>query len=77
MSSVTDNRHNETGVRAATRAALDVMLADAAITPSVSGRLFQPRAGARLAAALVGRPHRVARRGGELGVELARVLTGA
>jgi polyhydroxyalkanoate synthase len=77
LSAATDNRHNRTtGARAAASAALDVMLTDAAVSPGVSGRLFQPRAGGRLAASLLRRPDRVARRGGGLGLELARVLAG-
>jgi polyhydroxyalkanoate synthase len=77
MTAVSDNRNRRgTGSRAAAGAALDVMLTDAAISPGVSGRLFQPRAGARLAVSLARRPHRVLRRGGGLGLELARVVVG-
>jgi polyhydroxyalkanoate synthase subunit PhaC len=78
VTAVADNHQDQsTGARAAARAALDVMLTDAAISPSMPGRLLQPRAGGRLAASLVRRPQRVVRRGGGLGVELARVLAGA
>jgi hypothetical protein len=41
-----------TGARAASRAALDVMLTDAAIEPATVGRLVAPGATARLASGL-------------------------
>ena len=65
------------GNRAATRAALDVMLTDAAIGPSVAGRFLRPGTAGRVAAGLIRRPHRVARRVGGLGAELGRVALGS
>jgi len=70
------NGRAATGAHAATRAALDVMLTDAAVEPGVIGRLVQPTATARLAAGLARHPARVARRVGGLGAELGRVALG-
>lgn len=64
------------GARAASRAALDVMLTDAAIEPGAR-RLVQPAAALRLGGALARRPRRVARRVGALGGELGRIATGS
>ena len=63
------------GARAASRAALDVMLTDAAIEPGAR-RLVQPVATARLSGALARRPRRVARRLGGIGAELTRIAVG-
>ena len=65
------------GSRAATQAALDVMLTDAAIEPGIAARLVRPGAAARLAGSLARRPRRVARRVGGLARELAGVAAGA
>ena len=65
------------GSRAATRAALDVMLTDAAVGPSVAGRFLRPGTAGRVAAGLIRRPDRVARRVGGLGAELGRVALGS
>jgi polyhydroxyalkanoate synthase len=64
------------GARAASRAALDVLLTDAAIEPGTVGRLVQPVTAARLAGGLVRHPGRVARRAGGLGAELGRIALG-
>ena len=76
MSSSTNNGHASSGTRAAARAALDVMLTDAAVGPGVAGKFLQPTVAGRLAGGLVRRPGRVARRAAGLGAELARVLAG-
>jgi polyhydroxyalkanoate synthase len=65
------------GTRAATRAGLDVMLTDAAVSPGAAGQLLKPAAAVRLAGGLVRRPERVARRVGGLGSELVRVAGGS
>jgi polyhydroxyalkanoate synthase len=67
---------NRRGVPAASRAALEVMLTDAAIEPGAVGRLVQPAAAGRLAAGLARHPRRVARRLGGLGAEFGRVAAG-
>lgn len=72
-----NNRHASSGTRAAARAALDVMLTDAAVGPGVAGKFLQPKAAGKFAGGLVRRPDRVARRVGGLGTELARVVAGA
>jgi polyhydroxyalkanoate synthase len=64
------------GTRAATRAALDVMLTDAAVGPGVAGRFLRPGTAGRIAAGLIRHPERVARRVGGLGAELGRVALG-
>ena len=64
------------GTRAGSRAALDVMLTDAAIEPGPR-RLVQPAAALRLGGALARRPRRVARRVGALGAELGRIAAGS
>ncbi|MBV9944293.1 MAG: hypothetical protein JO262_19345 [Solirubrobacterales bacterium] len=61
------------GTPEATRAALDVMLTDAAIG---APRALQPHAAARLTAGLARHPDRAARRLAELATELARVTAG-
>jgi poly[(R)-3-hydroxyalkanoate] polymerase subunit PhaC len=78
MTSTTDtDRQLAHGPRAATQAALDVMLTEAAVEPGAAARLVRPGTAARLAGSLARRPQRVARRVGGLGTELARVATGA
>ena len=52
------NAHVATGPRAATHAALGVMLTDAAIEPRTAARLVRPGAAARLAGSLARRPDR-------------------
>lgn len=64
------------GTRAATRAALDVMLTEAAVGPSVTRRFVQPTAAAKLAASLALHPDRVRRRLAALTGELAQTLAG-
>jgi poly[(R)-3-hydroxyalkanoate] polymerase subunit PhaC len=75
-SATTNNGHPSSGPRAAARAALDVMLTDAAVGPGVAGRFLKPRVAGKLAGGLVRRPHRVARRVAGLSSELARVVAG-
>jgi polyhydroxyalkanoate synthase len=58
----------------ASRAALDVMLTDAAV--GSPRRAFRPTAAATLAVGLARRPDRPIRRAGSLGTELARVAIG-
>ena len=65
-----------TGPRAATRAALDVMLTDAAVERGGSRRFLQPNAAAKAVGGLARHPDRVARRARGLGSELARVVAG-
>ena len=72
----TNNGRTATGARAAGRAALDVMLTDAAVGPGVARRFLQPTVAAKLAGGLAVHPARVARRLGGLGGELARVAAG-
>jgi polyhydroxyalkanoate synthase len=62
---------------AAARAALDVMLTDAAVSPSRTSRFLDPVSTAKLAGALARRPQFVAQRLGALGAELARVAGGS
>ena len=64
------------GPRAATRAALEVMLTDAAVSQSPARRFLDPVATAQLAGSLARRPDAVTRRVGWLGSELARVVAG-
>ncbi|MGO9960476.1 MAG: PHA/PHB synthase family protein [Solirubrobacteraceae bacterium] len=70
------NGHVAAGPRAASRAALEVMLSDAAVGPGATGQLVQPTAAAKLAGGLVRHPRRVARRVGRLGSEAARITAG-
>jgi polyhydroxyalkanoate synthase len=70
------NGGSSPGPRAASRAALDVLLTDAAIEPRTVGRLVQPVTAARLAGGLARHPRRVTRRVGGLGAELTRVAVG-
>jgi polyhydroxyalkanoate synthase subunit PhaC len=71
-----DGKAAARGRRAASRAALDVMLTDAALESGGSRRFLQPNAAAKAVAGLARRPDRVARRVGGLGTEIARVLAG-
>jgi poly[(R)-3-hydroxyalkanoate] polymerase subunit PhaC len=68
---------NRPGSAAAARAALDVMLTDAAVSRSPAGRFLDPVSTAKFAGALVRRPLVLARRAQELGGELARVAAGS
>ena len=68
--------HAVTGPREATRAALEVMLTDAAVGPGLAGRFLQPTVAGKLAGGLARSPGRAARRVGGLGAELARVAAG-
>ena len=77
MSAVAADGRPQTGARAASRAALDVMLTDAAFEPGTLGRLLQPWTAARLASGLARHPREVAARIGGLGSELVRVATGS
>ena len=76
MAAVHDNGHTGTGPVAASRAALDVMLTDAALEPGGVRRFVKPTAALKAAAALARRPDRVARRVGALGSELGTVARG-
>jgi polyhydroxyalkanoate synthase len=71
------NDRAQTGSRAATRAALDVMLTDAALEQRGASRFLQPAATAKVLGGLARHPDRVARRVGGLGSELARVVAGS
>ncbi len=58
------------------RAALDILLTDAALAPSDARRLVQPGAALGVVAGLARRPRLVTRRTAGLGAELARVVAG-
>jgi polyhydroxyalkanoate synthase len=60
----------------ASRAALDIMLTDAAVERGGPRRFLQPNASAKTIGGLVRRPDRVARRVAGLGSQLARVAAG-
>jgi polyhydroxyalkanoate synthase len=62
---------------AAARAALDVMLTDAAVSRNPASRFLDPVSMAKLAGGLARRPQVVARRVEGLGAELARVVAGS
>jgi polyhydroxyalkanoate synthase len=66
----------QTGPRAATRAALDVMLTDAALEQHGTSRFLQPGAAAKALAGLARHPDRVTRRVSGLGSELGRIVGG-
>jgi polyhydroxyalkanoate synthase len=70
-------RRARTGRRSAGRAALDVMLTDAAVGHGRTGRFVDPAAAAGLGVGLARHPARVLRRVGGLGADLARVLVGS
>jgi polyhydroxyalkanoate synthase len=69
--------NNSPGNTAAARAALDVMLTDAAVSRGPAGRFLDPVSTAKFAGALARRPLQLARRVEELGAELARVAAGS
>jgi polyhydroxyalkanoate synthase len=71
------HRGARTGRREAARAALEVMLTDAAVSQGPARRFLDPVSTAKLAAALARRPRVVARRLGGLGAELGRIATGS
>jgi polyhydroxyalkanoate synthase len=77
MSAVAANGRSQTGARAASRAALDVMLTDAAFEPGTVGRLLQPWTAARLATGLARHPRQLATRIGGLSSELVRIASGS
>jgi len=66
-----------TGRLEAARAALDVMLTDAAVSQGRVSRFVDRVSTAKLAAVLARRPQVVARRVGGLGAELGRIATGS
>jgi polyhydroxyalkanoate synthase len=70
----TDRKKHARGTSEAARAALDVMLTDAAV--GGRSRFVSPGAAVGMAAGLARRPERTARRLGGLGTELARVTGG-
>jgi len=65
-----------TGARAAPRAALDVLLTDAAVAPGGVRGFLQPSSTAKAAAGVIKRPDRAARRAGALAGELASIAAG-
>ncbi|HEV3055073.1 MAG TPA: alpha/beta fold hydrolase [Solirubrobacteraceae bacterium] len=73
----TDDGRPGPGNVAAARAALDVMLTDAAVSRNPAGRFLDPVSTAKLAGALARRPAALARRIEGLGAELARVAAGS
>jgi polyhydroxyalkanoate synthase len=68
---------NGPGSAAAVRAALDVMLTDAAVSRSPAARFLDPVSTAKFAGAITRRPRALARHVEELGLELARVAAGS
>ena len=72
-----NGRREGVGNAAAARAALDVMLTDAAMSRSPAGRFLDPVSTAKFAGALARRPLTLARRIEQLGSELARVAAGS
>jgi poly[(R)-3-hydroxyalkanoate] polymerase subunit PhaC len=75
MSTVTET-NGRAGARAASRAALGVMLTDAAVEQPGAGRIVQPAAAVKLAGGLASHPGRVSRRVRGLGSQLARIAIG-
>jgi polyhydroxyalkanoate synthase subunit PhaC len=75
MSTISEAKETS-GTRAASRAALEVMLTDAAIEPPSAIRVVQPGTAVKLAAGLARHPQRVGRGAGALASELARVAAG-
>ncbi|HEY1592387.1 MAG TPA: alpha/beta fold hydrolase [Solirubrobacteraceae bacterium] len=65
-----------TGPIAGSRAGLDVLLTDAAVSRGGARRFLEPAAGVRAAAGLARRPDRALRRAGALGGELASIAAG-
>jgi polyhydroxyalkanoate synthase subunit PhaC len=76
MANPTRNGRNDVGNIAAGRAALDVMLTDAAVSRNPASRFLDPLSTAKFAAGLARRPAALAGRAQQLGAELARVATG-
>jgi polyhydroxyalkanoate synthase len=76
MAALRENNHSSTGPVAASRAALDVMLTDAALEPGGVRRFVKPTAAVKAAAGLARRPDRVARRVGGLSSELGTIALG-
>jgi poly[(R)-3-hydroxyalkanoate] polymerase subunit PhaC len=72
----TPDRRAKTGPRAASRAALDVMLTDAAVESGGSRRFLQPNAAVKTVDGLARHPGQAVRRVRGLGSELARVVVG-
>ena len=71
-----DRRKLETGPIGASRAALDVLLTDAAVEPGGAGRFLRPTAAVKAVAGLGRHPRRASRRARTLAGELAAVATG-
>jgi polyhydroxyalkanoate synthase len=76
MATLREQNHSGTGPVAASRAALDVMLTDAALEPGGVRRFVKPTAAVKAVAGLARRPDRVARRVGGLGSELGTIALG-
>jgi polyhydroxyalkanoate synthase len=79
MSTITtasDPERRSHGPRVAARAALDVMLTDAAFEEGGARRFIKPIAAAKVAAGLARHPDRLMRRAGGLGRELATTAAG-
>jgi polyhydroxyalkanoate synthase len=72
----TTKRKNQDGAIGASRAALDVLLTDAAVERGGASRFLKPAAAAKAVAGLARRPDRTARRVGSLTGELASVMAG-
>jgi polyhydroxyalkanoate synthase len=72
----TSSNSHQPGARAASQAALEVLLTDAAFDTGGSSRFLQPRAAAKAIGGIARHPDRAARRFGSLGSELGRVVTG-
>ncbi|HEV3129654.1 MAG TPA: alpha/beta fold hydrolase [Solirubrobacteraceae bacterium] len=70
------DRKTSTGAMGASRAALDVLLTDAAVERGGASRFLKPAAATKAVAGLARHPDRTARRMGALTGELAGVLTG-
>jgi polyhydroxyalkanoate synthase len=77
MATTTEHVTNETGVRAGARAALDVMLTDAAMNQGGARRFLDAGSAAKFAGGLARRPGTVVNRAGELGAELRRIVAGS
>jgi polyhydroxyalkanoate synthase len=76
MSATKTRSSNGTGTRAGARAALDVMLTDAAVGRGRTKRFVDLGAASQFAGGLARRPDRVLRRVGSLGAEIGRVVAG-
>jgi polyhydroxyalkanoate synthase len=79
MTTTARNSENgtQTGARAGSRAALEVLLTDAALESGGSTRFLQPVAAAKTIGGIARRPDRAARRLADLGSELGRVAAGS